>query len=83
MKYTTHCGDFAVCNDRTAPVANGIGAELARLARRLTDSLVMPRQGEVDRRIAGILADSGGRVTDSMEREIMRKTLGSDWSLPQ
>jgi hypothetical protein len=83
MKYTTHCGDFAVCNDRTAPVANGIGVELARLARRLTDSLVMPRQGEVDRRIAGILADSGGRVTDSMEREIMRKALGSDWSLPQ
>jgi hypothetical protein len=83
MKYTTHCGDFAVCSDRTAPVANGIGAKLARLARRLTDALVVPRQGEVDREIAGVLAHSGGRITDSMEREIMRKALGSDWSLPQ
>jgi hypothetical protein len=83
MKYTTHCGDFAVCSDRTAPVANGIGAKLARLARRLTDALVVSRQGEVDREIAGVLAHSGGRITDSMEREIMRKALGSDWSLPQ
>jgi hypothetical protein len=83
MEYTNHCGAFAVCNDRTVPVANGIGAKLARLARRLTHALVVPRQGEVDRKIAGIVAHSGGRITDSMEREIMRKALVSDWSLPQ
>ena len=83
MEYTTHCGDFAVCKDRAAPVAIGIGAKLARLARRLTDALVVPRQEEVDRKIAGVLDRSGGRITDSMEREIIRKALGSDWSLPQ
>jgi len=83
MEYTIHCGDFAACSDRMAPVANGIGAKLARLARRLTDALVAPGQREVDREIARLLANSGGRITDSMEREIMRKALGSGWSLPQ
>jgi hypothetical protein len=29
------------------------------------------------------LARSGGRITDSMEREIMQKALAADWSLPQ
>jgi hypothetical protein len=29
------------------------------------------------------LARSGGRITDSMEREIMQTALTSDWSLPQ
>jgi hypothetical protein len=29
------------------------------------------------------MAQSGGRLTDSMEREIFRKVFASDWSLPQ
>ena len=83
MAYTTHSGDFGPCSDRMAPVANGVGAKLARLARRLTDALAAQRQREVDREIARLLARSGGRITDSMEREMMRRALESDWSLPQ
>jgi hypothetical protein len=83
MACTTHSGDFGPCGDRTAPVANGVGAKLARLARRLTDALAAQRQSEVEREIARMLARSGGRLTDSMEREIMRKIMASDWSLPQ
>lgn len=83
MAYTSHCGNFASPSERAALVANGIGAKLARLARRLTYPLVEQRQREVDREIAGALARSGGRITDSIEREIMQKALASDWSLPQ
>jgi hypothetical protein len=83
MEYATHSRDFGLCSDRTATVANGIGARLARLASRLTDALAAPRQREVDREIASILARSGGRMTDSMEREMMEKALASDWSPPQ
>ncbi len=75
MAYITHSKDCGRCSDRTAPVANGVGAKLARLARRLTDALAAQRQREVDREIARLLARSGGRITDSMEREIMRKIL--------
>jgi hypothetical protein len=83
MEYATHRGDFALCNGRVAPVANGFGAKLKRPARRLTGALEAQRHREVDREIARLLAASGGRITDSLEREIMQKVLASDWSLPQ
>ena len=83
MAYATHSGDFGVCGHRAAPVEDGIGAKLARLARRLSDALAAQRQREVDREIARLLARSGGRITDSMEREMMWRVLGSHWNLPQ
>jgi hypothetical protein len=79
----THSGDFGLSGARTAPVANGVGAKLERLARRLTGALEARRRSEVEREIAGLLAQSGGRLTDSLEREIMQKVFASDWSLPQ
>ena len=83
MAYTTHRRDFGLCSDRPAPVANGVGVKLARLARRLSDALAAERQREVNREIVRVLARSSGRITDSMEREIMQKALASDWRQPQ
>jgi hypothetical protein len=74
---------MTVCGDRAAPVANGVGARRKRLARRLTDAVEAPRRREVDREAVRLMAQSGGRLTDSMEREIFRKVFASDWSLPQ
>ena len=74
---------MTVCGDRAAPVANGVGAKLKGLASRLTDALEAPRRTEVDREAARLMAQSGGRLTDSMEREIFRRGFASDWSLPQ
>jgi hypothetical protein len=82
MSCTTHTGDFGLLGGRTARVANSIGARLARLVHRLSDAPAAQRQREVDREIALLLARSGGRITDSMEREIMEKALTSDWRLP-
>jgi hypothetical protein len=53
------------------------------LARRLTDALEAQRRRGVDRQIAALLAQSGGRLTDSQEREIMQKVFACDWNLPQ
>jgi hypothetical protein len=83
MAYAMHGGDFGLTGGGVAPVANGVGVKLKRLARRLTDALATQRQREVDREIAHLLAQSGGRLTDSLEREIMQKVFASDWSLPQ
>ena len=83
MTHVTYGGDFGLCGGRAPPVANGFGARLKRLARRLTDALDAQRRSEVDREIAHLLAQSGGRLTDSLEREIMEKVFASDWSLPQ
>jgi hypothetical protein len=83
MASITHIQDFGLCGDRAALVATGVGAKVKRLARRLTDALAAQRRSEVDREIARLLAHSRGRLTDSMEREIMQKLFASDWSLPQ
>jgi hypothetical protein len=83
MASATQSGDFGLCGDRATPVANGFAARLKRLARRLTDALEAQRRSELDREIARLLASSGGRLTDSLEREIARKVFASDWSLPQ
>ena len=92
MAYATHSGDCSLCgeptapvasSDRTTPVASGLGAKLKILARRVTGALEAQRRREVDREIGRLLARSGGRLTDSMEREIMEKVFASDWSLPQ
>jgi hypothetical protein len=83
MACMIHRTDFGHGGVLTAPVADGLAAKLKRVVRRLTDAFAAPRRSEVDRRIARLLAHSGGHFTDSMEREIMRKVLESDWSLPQ
>jgi hypothetical protein len=83
MASATRSGDFGLCGDRTAPVANGVGARLKRLARRLRHALETQRRSEVDREIGRLLAQSGGRLMDSLEREIMQKVFASDWSPPQ
>jgi hypothetical protein len=83
MASATRSRDFDLFRDRTAPVANGVGARLKRLARRLSHALRTQRRSEVDREIGRLLAESGGRLTDSLEREIMQKVFASDWSLPQ
>ena len=83
MAYVTHSGNFGLRGDRSAPVANGVGAKLRRLARRLSLALEAQRRSEVDREIAHLLAQSGRRLTDSLEREIMQQVFASDWSPPQ
>jgi len=82
MASATHIGFLGLTADRAAPVAHRVYASLKKLARRLGDLLEERRRREVDRAIARLLEQSGGRLTDSLEREIMRKALGSDWRLP-
>ena len=76
---------MTVCGDCAAPVRIGVGvcAKLKRLARCLSFALKAQRRSQVDREFARLLAQSGGRLTDSVEREIMQKVFASDWSLPQ
>jgi hypothetical protein len=83
MAYVTHSGNFFLGGDRWAGVANGVGAKLKRLARRLTDAVEGSRRTEVERQMARLMTQSGGRLTDSMEREVFLKAFASDWSLTQ
>jgi hypothetical protein len=83
MAHAMHSADFGLSGGAAAPVANGAGVKLKKLARRLTGALATQRQSQVERKMARLLASSGGRLTDSLEREIMQKVFASDWSPPQ
>ncbi len=45
--------------------------------RRLVDALIDWRQRKADREIADYIARSGGRLTDSIERELMERVSRS------
>jgi trimethylamine:corrinoid methyltransferase-like protein len=83
MASATQSGRFGLSADRAAPIADGVGTKLKRLASRLADMLEERRQREVDEQVARLLAQSGGRFTDSVERDIMRKVLCSGSGLLQ
>jgi hypothetical protein len=51
------------------------------LLRRIFDALIEQDQGRSDREMAGILARSGGRFTDAMEREMFQRQYASNWWL--
>jgi hypothetical protein len=61
--------DFASTH---APAGNGRG-----LLRRLLDTIEASRQRQVDREIARYIHDNGGRLTDTIEREIERRFLST------
>jgi len=55
-----------------APASNSRG-----LLRRFFDAMMESRQRQVDREIARYIRDNGGRLTDSIEREIERRFLST------
>ena len=82
MADATRSGHFGLGADRTAPVTGRAMAPFKALARRLADVLEKRRQRDIDAVIVPLLIQSGGRLTDSLEREITRKALGAGWSRP-
>ena len=63
--------------------AHDFGKNLKRLAQGLIEAIVEPRHRQIDREMARFLIRSGGRITDSMEREMTQKVLRSEWSTPR
>jgi hypothetical protein len=51
------------------------------LLRRLYAAIVESREQRAEREIARILAGSGGRLTDAMERDLMQRLFVNDWSV--
>jgi hypothetical protein len=82
MASITHSGVLTLYGDRAASVADAIGGRLRKLACGVSDGIATQRRREVDQEIAHLLAQSGGRLTDSVEREIERTLSTSDWRLP-
>ena len=51
------------------------------ILRRILNFISAWDQKQKDREIERLLARSGGRFTDALERRIMQRAMASDWSV--
>lgn len=78
MSYAAHRKDFGPVLDATPPEPSSASiADTPGLFARLLDRILEPRHAQVDREIGALLARSGGRLTDSLEREMMQHLMRS------
>lgn len=68
------------CIDETLGDGDGILAMLRRVARRFGDAIASDRQAQAERQIRDDLARSGGRLTDEIERRMMRQLAASNFN---
>ena len=64
-----------------ASLQSNTNAKKPGALRRIFDAIVGSRQKSANREIALRLARSGGRITDSIEREITQSLLKGDWKV--
>ena len=82
MTYATDHGHFAPYYFTRTPSPGGNAvAKKPGVLRRFFEAIVDSRQKSVDREIARQLARSGGRLTDSIEREIMQNVMTGNWKV--
>jgi hypothetical protein len=80
MSYAAHHGEFSHhAGHKGAPEHRA--AHRAGLLRRVLDAVFESRQRQADKAIARFIANAGGRLTDDIERRIMRRLTTSDWSV--
>ena len=51
-----------------------------RIFAAILDAMHESRRRQAEREIANFVARQGGRITDDLEREMMRRLFMSDWS---
>ena len=82
MTYAHH-RDFASCiGDKVSTRSNAV-ANKAGVLRRIFDAIFEWRQRQADRDITRLLARSGGRLTDDIEREMTQLLLIGSWNSRQ
>jgi hypothetical protein len=66
--------------DKASPNSHA-AAKTPGVLWRIFDAIVESRQKSVDREIARLLARSGGRMTDDIERQMTQSLLTGDWNV--
>jgi translation elongation factor EF-G len=80
MANASHHSHLAHHFTQEASLQSNINAKKPGVLWRIFDVIVESRQKSANRKIALLLARSGGRITDSIEREITQSLLKGDES---
>jgi hypothetical protein len=78
MTYAAHHDQFSCYADHKAGPKHGAATETG-LLRRVFDAVFESRQRQADKTIARFISNSGGRLTDDLERRMMARLTTSDW----
>ncbi len=82
MTYTANQKILASYTGHNPPkrsaIVNGISI-LQRIFGAILDAMNESRQRQAEREIARLFALRGGRMTDELEREMVRRLFSSDW----
>jgi len=80
MTSTSSHSDFPCRVSDTAPVRQSAAGRAVGVLRHIFDAVFEWGDTDDDREVAGFLARSGGRLTDNIEREMMRRRTESNWT---
>jgi hypothetical protein len=79
MTYAAHHKDFAPYVDDGALPRSGAVTKKTGLLRRIIDAIHQSPQRQADREFGLLIESSGGRLTDDLERRMMRRLSTWDW----
>lgn len=81
MTHAAHHNEFArYAGDNVASQRNPV-AKRPGILRRVFNAMIESRQRQTNRQIAHYLAQSGGRFSDEVERDLMRRVSTSNWNV--
>jgi hypothetical protein len=80
MAYVAHHGEFSRYVDHKGASEHGAAGK-AGLLRRVFAAVFESRQRQADKEVARFIANSGGRLTDDIERRMMARLTTSDWRI--
>jgi len=81
MTYALRTSGFHVPVARRNRRSHSALASLRRAVVRLFNAVVESREQEAERNVRAYLARTGGRFTDSIEREINDRQFNGGWNL--
>jgi hypothetical protein len=83
MTYAANYGDFGPCFRDKASAKSSPDANRPGILRRIFGAIFETRQEQIEREITRFVAQSGGRINDDIEREIMQRFFTSNWNARQ
>jgi hypothetical protein len=80
MTYAAHHKDFVPYIEDVALSGSVAVSKKTSVLRRLIDAVYESPQRQADREMGCLIEQSGGRLTDDLERRMMRRLSTWDWN---
>jgi hypothetical protein len=83
MTYAANYRDFGSYFRHKDSAKSSLDANKPGILRRIFGAIFETRQEQIEREITRFVAQSGGRINDDIEREIMQRFFTSNWNARQ